>query len=468
MNKFKKYLPYLIVFTFFLIITTLSPIVGDDWNNYLIGKKGIYKSFTNAVLYYNTWEGRFIGRILINILTYNKIIWNIINSFVVTSIIYLIINIMKPKNKKTTFLLLFILFLGINPETFAQTIMWIAGSITYLFVIPLFLLYMKLILSEKYKEKNIIITLFLSILNIIIPMFIEHIGVLFVIFNLFILITNYIKNKKIDKILLLYLFISTLSIISMLISPGQLNRIKIDHSTYSTLNIFQKINHNIPVFLEFTYLYNPLTIITTSIANIILINKIKTKKIPLLIYITIIPLILELLYIFNTINLSNFFIILYFISYTIINIILIKKIYNNKNKNYILLFITLGFLANIIMLISPVWGPRTAFATYLFITSAYIMIIDNYIKENNTIKAILIEIICILIPIYIILYINIYKYEISLNKSIKKQLKDNNQTIEIKKVPKFIKTYVNLNTEYHINLLKKYYKIPKDKTLKIK
>ena len=73
MNKFKKYLPYLIVFTFFLIITTLSPIVGDDWNNYLIGKKGIYKSFTNAVLYYNTWEGRFIGRILINILTYNKI-----------------------------------------------------------------------------------------------------------------------------------------------------------------------------------------------------------------------------------------------------------------------------------------------------------------------------------------------------------------------------------------------------------
>ena len=39
-------------------------------------------------------------------------------------------------------------------DIFSQTITWIAGNITYLFVIPLFLFYIKYILEGKYKNSN--------------------------------------------------------------------------------------------------------------------------------------------------------------------------------------------------------------------------------------------------------------------------------------------------------------------------
>ena len=77
---------YILYFFFFLIIMCLSPISGDDWGNYLVGEQGIRHMVGNAIGMYFSWEGRFISRLLINILTYNKWLWNIVNSFVIFSI----------------------------------------------------------------------------------------------------------------------------------------------------------------------------------------------------------------------------------------------------------------------------------------------------------------------------------------------------------------------------------------------
>ena len=76
----KKYLKYLLIFIFCLIIFCLSPISGDDWGNFLVGREGIRRSFGVALGMYFDWEGRFISRVFINIFTYHKVLWNIINS----------------------------------------------------------------------------------------------------------------------------------------------------------------------------------------------------------------------------------------------------------------------------------------------------------------------------------------------------------------------------------------------------
>ena len=68
-DKFKKFIPYIGLFFFFLLILSLCPISGDDWGNYLVGIKGISNSIENAITLYSTWEGRFISRLLINLLT---------------------------------------------------------------------------------------------------------------------------------------------------------------------------------------------------------------------------------------------------------------------------------------------------------------------------------------------------------------------------------------------------------------
>ena len=101
MNKLKENKNYIILFFLLLIIMFLSPICGDDWSNYLEGTNGLRHMFTEAIGMYFDWEGRFISRIFINILTYYKPLWNFVNSFALVSMIYLIIKIIKPKHPKT-------------------------------------------------------------------------------------------------------------------------------------------------------------------------------------------------------------------------------------------------------------------------------------------------------------------------------------------------------------------------------
>ena len=87
-SKLKENKIYIGIFIFILIILFLSPISGDDWGNHLEGTLGFRHMIGQAIGMYFSWEGRFISRILINILTYNKWLWNIINSIAIVGIIY--------------------------------------------------------------------------------------------------------------------------------------------------------------------------------------------------------------------------------------------------------------------------------------------------------------------------------------------------------------------------------------------
>ena len=198
----KKKIFFISIFLFFVLIFFLSPISGDDWGNYIEGSRGLYKSITEAIGMYFSWEGRFISRILINILTYHKVLWNFVNSLVITGTIFLIIKIINPK-KIIIYLLSLLIFLLMNIYTFSQVIPWLAGNITYLFPIPLLLLYFYFIFSNK--KDNRLIVLF-SILNLIMTMFVEHMAIILIFSNILFIIYRYIKNKKIDKELILYLF----------------------------------------------------------------------------------------------------------------------------------------------------------------------------------------------------------------------------------------------------------------------
>ena len=155
-NNIKTYIG---IFVFLLIILFLSPISGDDWGNHIEGSKGLYHMISQAIGMYFSWEGRLVSRIFINILTYNKWLWNITNSLVIVGIIYYIEKIVKFKNKKLMILLTFLVILFMNIFTFSQVITWIAGNITYLFVIPLILMYMYIIYYNKDNNKKINILL---------------------------------------------------------------------------------------------------------------------------------------------------------------------------------------------------------------------------------------------------------------------------------------------------------------------
>ena len=181
----KENIKYFLLTLFFMFILFLSPISGDDWGNYIEGSQGIRHIFGNAIGMYFDWEGRFISRILINLFTYHKILWNIVNSLMIVGIIYYTVNIINPKNKKLVFTLSTLVVLMMNIFTFSQVVVWVAGNITYLFVIPMMLYYFYQILRDnKCTKLKFSIHVFL---NIIIPMFVEHMAVTLVIGNILIL-----------------------------------------------------------------------------------------------------------------------------------------------------------------------------------------------------------------------------------------------------------------------------------------
>lgn len=465
-------------FIFFLLIMFLSPISGDDWGNYIVGSSGLHKAVGNAIGMYFSWEGRFVSRLLINLLTYHKVVWNIINSIVIVSIIYLINNICNFKNKKTMLLLMFLSILLMNVFTFSQVIVWIAGNITYLFVIPLILIYIKLLYNKK--DFNNRITIFIILLNIIIPMFVEHMAIILILLNFIFLLIDYLKYKCVNKKMLVFLLISVISFLLMFLSPGNRLRSEMENLEFNKLNFIDKLIYNIPNFVLYTYIINYFLMFITLIGSYFLIkNNIKNKRNRIILYIyelmSVVFVINCLLVSFNIINVNilnekNVFVIGYYLLLTVINFyLLFKNSKNSKNsKNYLsILFYLIGIASNAVMLMSPTWGYRTSFATYLFMCISFAIVIDEYLKENKfvNISLILMNSVCILF--YIVFYVNInclYKDNLNI---INEGIENNKNEIEIIGYPSFAPCNINPSNEYHLTKFKEYYGIKKEVEIKI-
>jgi len=429
---------YLFIFIFFLLICSLTPISNDDWENFLfLGKNPI----KYAMFKYMDWEGRFISRILIVLLTYNKLIWNIISSAINTSIIYLSMKIISPKNKKATFSLLFLVFLLMSFKVFTQSIIWVTGNITYVFVIPLMLGYFYLIMNDLINSNERVILV--SILNIIMTMFIEQMAVLLVISNIIILIYSSYKKKKLDKRVLLFLICSLLGTTVMLASPGSANRYINYHKYYKDLSFFNKIIYNIPNFIRLTYIINYYLLALLIIVNFLLIKKYINRMIFRLIlyaFLLIMPVFTSLGFLINHftdnpnifIDYNNKIICLYYFIHMLITFILLLK---EKDEKAIFFYI-IGMMSNLIMLLSPTCGNRTAIGAYIFVCISLIIIIDKNVTFNIRKIMWLKLIIIILVLIYDTYYISAYLLHREHLSNINKVISEKSDTLYLQKYPK--------------------------------
>ena len=188
----KKKSVYLVtIFILFLTIFVLTPISGDDFGNYISTDGTILSSIKLALSYYNTLEGRFIGRILIMFTTYHKVIWNILTSLLLTLLVSSSFKLLK---KETSYLILLLGLLLLNHDMFSQSYTWLAGSITYLYPTCLTIFYF-ITIYHKHNNYKLYDYILLTILSIIIPMFVENIACIFVLGNIILLIytcNNYI------------------------------------------------------------------------------------------------------------------------------------------------------------------------------------------------------------------------------------------------------------------------------------
>ncbi len=470
--KLKKYI--IVTIVFFIMILFLSPISGDDWGNYMVGTQGLRHMIGQAIGMYFDWEGRLVSRIFINFLTYHKWLWNIINSLLITSIIYFTVKIIEPKDKKTIYFLSLFGIIGMNIYMFSQSITWLAGNITYLFPLSLYIMYLYYLKTNQVK--NHIVSF--GILNFILPMFVEHMAVLLVLTNLLVNIILYIRTKKVDKILLCHFILSTFSTILMLLSPGSNLRTKIENIEFNQLSLIWKILYNIPNFMYYTFISNAYLMILWIIVMIYLIRKQFTNKIVkkiFIFYITGIPIltiigyhtsILQISYLNFIIDSHHLLVILYWISFVSIFIFLMIKNIKNQENIYCLILFLIGISANGIMLLSPTWGYRTALATNILVLISLLWIISD-IKIPGMMKKIIPILGGSLLFLYLILYSYLYYVNQEREQFIKQQIKSNQNIIQVKKLPIYAPCNSNPTNEYHEKVFKKYYDIEGNKKIQI-
>lgn len=358
LNKNQKKIFLVLIFASMLILNFLTPLLADDYSYglNLNGKRisSIIDIFDYQVWHYFNWGGRTIAHTLAQtFLILPKAIFNVLNSFIYTVLIYLIYlhGKLNRKNKEQPYILLLIhLLLWFMIPVFGQSFIWLIGSCNYLWTTVIILyflwLYRKNSLSEKWYN-----LLFMFILGLLAGWTNENTSAGLIIILVFSFIINKVETRKfkLSKTRLFGIIGTLAGFIIMICAPGNYIRsAEFKDDTFIIIKIIKRAFD-----------------ITNNLENIIL---------PLLI---------------------------------VIIILISLKIYHKKKiEKEAYTFILGGFAAIYAMVLSPTFPKRAWTGAIIFFVIAIAILIYDLDTINRLYKFILVDFCIILSIIYIGQYIN--------------------------------------------------------------
>lgn len=310
--------------------------------------------FDYQVWHYFNWGGRTVAHTLAQILlVFPKAVFNILNSFIYTALIYLIYlhGCFNKDNKDNSYMLLLIhLILWFIIPVFGQSFIWLVGSCNYLWTTVIILyflwLYRRNTLSEKWYN-----LLFMFILGLLAGWTNENTSVGLIIILVFSLIINKVETRKfkLSKTRLFGIIGTLAGFVIMICAPG--NYIRSAEFKDDTFIIIKIIKRTLDI--------------TNNLENIIL---------PLLI---------------------------------VIIILISLKIYHKKKiEKEAYTFILGGFAAIYAMVLSPTFPERAWTGAIIFFVIAIIILAYDLDTINRLYKFILVDFCIILSIIYVGQYIN--------------------------------------------------------------
>ena len=311
--------------------------------------------FDYQVWHYFNWGGRTVAHTLAQILlVFPKAVFNILNSFIYTALIYLIYlhGCFNKDNKDNSYMLLLIhLLLWFTIPVFGQSFIWLVGSCNYLWTTVIILyflwLYRRNTLSEKWYN-----LLFMFILGLLAGWTNENTSAGLIAILVFSLIINKVETKKFElSKTRLFGIIGTLAgFIIMICAPG--NYIRSAEFKDDTFIIIKIIKRTLDI--------------TNNLENIIL---------PLLI---------------------------------VIIILISLKIYHKKKiEKETYTFILGGFAAIYAMVLSPTFPGRAWTGAIIFFVIAIVILVYDLDTINRLYKFILVDFCIILSIIYVSQYMDL-------------------------------------------------------------
>ena len=311
--------------------------------------------FDYQVWHYFNWGGRTVAHTLAQILlVFPKAVFNILNSFIYTALIYLIYlhGCFNKDNEDNSYMLLLIHFiLWFIIPVFGQSFIWLVGSCNYLWTTVIILyflwLYRRNTLSEKWYN-----LLFMFILGLLAGWTNENTSAGLIAILVFSLIINKVETKKFElSKTRLFGIIGTLAgFIIMICAPG--NYIRSAEFKDDTFIIIKIIKRTLDI--------------TNNLENIIL---------PLLI---------------------------------VIIILISLKIYHKKKiEKETYTFILGGFAAIYAMVLSPTFPERAWTGAIIFFVIAIVILVYDLDTINRLYKFILVDFCIILSIIYVSQYMDL-------------------------------------------------------------
>lgn len=428
-NKIKQNKFLILLFCIFFVMCLMFPYTGDDW------AWGTNIGLERLETFFENYNGRYAGNLLVLLVTRNKFIRALIESTSFTLIVKLIEMITSQNtHRQYSNIILSIILLAIMPITiFRQTITWASGFANY--VLPIiFILYF--IYKNKYliddsnysaicSKKDIILFLLIGFIT---SLFIENLTIYNLLLSISLILYEKLKFKKYNLRNIFYATGSFIGTITMF-SNGAYTNIMNNSDTYRTIQhsniIFNALKTYVCDISNYIFIDNIILYIILSILLLCLINKKsnsnnKTRLFALLNNSSIVIVLLFLVNIIYTnlpnnssIFLTNKYTLLYStilgILFSIAYLYIITTCISNSLYKKKLLFYFFSIIAmNLpLLIISPI-GPRLFLSTYIFI----ILIIQdllNALKFDTDKFLKYLKVICLILILYLFLiYFNIF------------------------------------------------------------
>lgn len=229
---------FFIAFALIYILNCFTPLIADDlFYQYSFGA-GYAKpidSFTELIVsqtkHYKIWGGRVVTHALGQVLLqFPPIVFNLLNTMVYFLYIYLMYAMIVGRSNEKKYLLFVLLFFSVwfIIPSYGDTILWLMGSVNYLWgttIVLLFLLPYRLWVDKKRSLVKIIVYSFFFFISGIIAGWTNENTVVAVLIMLIMFLIYYFKNMQYKPYPLIGGFIGfCIGSYFLLSAPGNFNR----------------------------------------------------------------------------------------------------------------------------------------------------------------------------------------------------------------------------------------------------
>lgn len=484
-NRF-FYIIISLTFLFFFYLAFNTPLTGDDWT------WGTERGLERLRSFFDGYNGRYLSNILEIILTRNDTLRYLFMAIFSTSLIYLISKLYSDKDKITYFLLSITLFLLMPVNIYSQTIGWTAGYVNYvvsLVFLLIFLVITKNIYETKLPNYSRWLWIILIPLGIMTQLVVEHVSILVVFIALYVIIYSYIKFKKFFIEHIVYFVSVIIGSIIMFTNKTYTNVIG-GKDPYRTLKEAESEESNTILHKiydaytgnmhEYLFLDSFIVNVFIGLMAIILLFNYRTinnkveKVIKSILLLNIIGALLFIIAVKSTLGdqyfgnkTADFESLISLLFFGSIFIVVIGFVKNSNNRMRLLLYISGVILLTAPFVFITPYGPRAAFAAYLFLILIGLELFNynkNRLKWTSfNVNKILIYSSVILIIFYSLIFTRIGNTERERLDYLQSEIENEAKHIELTELPHSQFLWMSSPGREHFNIMfKKFYKVPEE------